>query len=847
MATNVSVIRIKPYFYIHVLDNNSNVTRVEIGPNTFTRQEHEKVVFGPEEMIKIPPRHYVIVSNPVRRDDKNVPILDEFGNAMLRFGDEEVLFEKTIGEPFPLYPGEVLVGKISPLPFVAANSAIRLRAIRNCVDSTGKNRLAGDEWIFEGPNTYYPQPEVQVVENIVATIIKENEAIRLRARRKTTDKSGKARLAGEEWLVRESGAYLPGADEEIVVTNGISIVKAIVLTDKKALHLRSTKTFTDVYRKQRKAGEEWLVTLQDSSTHIPDVYEEVVGEVKITTLSNRQYCVVLDPVSPDEEGTNQLGKKELRVGEASFFLRPGERLDKGIQNIYVLSEEEALLLYALQEFKDPSAKDGKRKAGDKWMIFGPADYIPPIEVEILEKRKRIPLDRNEGIYVRDNKTGKIRLEFGQSYMLQPHEELWEKILPPVVEDLLSKAGQERLVGGASKASQRDKTRMVTYRAPHNSAVQVYDFKAKESRVVFGPGLVMLGPDEEFTVLSLSGGTPKKQDQIKTLCLLLGPDFMTDVVIVETSDHARLALQLAYNWHFEVTTDAKNAAKIFQVPDFVGDACKAIASRVRGSVASCTFDHFHRNSADIIRAAVFGIDAETKEPRTRLTFLTNNLVITNIDIQSVEPVDERTRDSLQKSVQLAIEITTNSQEASARHEAQRIEQAANGQLEIQKINNEIEAEKERTELLKLQAQSANVEATGQAIAEAKARTDALEIEAKASVKQAELKAEAARIKAKADLEQAKARNQSEVKHLEALNALEIAKAKELSSIETRKFSNVVNALGADTIQAMAQAGPELQAKLLQGLGLKSFMITDGNSPINLFNTANGLIGGGLGSV
>jgi major vault protein len=620
-------------------------------------------------------------------------------------------------------------------------------------------------------------------------------------------------------------------------------VKAIVLTERKALHLRATKTFVDIYKKQRKAGEEWLVTLQDSSTHIPDVYEEVVGEVKITTLSNRQYCIVLDPVG--KNGVNQLGKKELLLGEISFFLRPGEKLDKGIQNIHVLSEEEALLLSAQQEFEDPTYKGGKRKAGDKWMIFGPADYVPPIEVEILEKRKRIPLDRNEGIYVRDNKSGKIRLEFGCSYMLQPHEQLWEKVLAPTVEDLLQKAGQERMSGNA-KAVQRDKTRMVTYRAPHNSAVQVYDFKAKESRVVFGPGLVMLGPDEEFTVLSLSGGTPKKQDQIKTLCLLLGPDFMTDVVTVETSDHARLALQLAYNWHFEATPgDAKQAAQIFQVPDFVGDACKAIASRVRGSVASCTFDYFHRNSADIIRAAVFGLDPETKQPRTRLAFKSNLLVITNIDIQSVEPVDERTRDSLQKSVQLAIEITTNSQEASARHEAQRIEQEANGDLEIQKINNEIEAEKERTELLKLQAQSANVEATGQAIAEAKARTDALEIEAKASVQQAELKAEASRIKSKSDLEQTIARNSSEVKHLEALNILEIAKAKEMGAIETKKFSNIVNALGADTIQSMAQAGPELQAKLLQGLGLKSFMITDGNSPINLFNTANGLISGGLG--
>ena len=34
----------------------------------------------------------------------------------------------------------------------------------------------------------------------------------------------------------------------------------------------------------------------------------------------------------------------------------------------------------------------------------------------------------------------------------------------------------------------------------------------------------------------------------------------------------------------------------------------------------------------------------------------------------------------------------------------------------------------------------------------------------------------------------------------------------------------------------------QVKLLQSLGLKSTLITDGNSPINLFNTASGLLGG-----
>ena len=62
--------------------------------------------------------------------------------------------------------------------------------------------------------------------------------------------------------------------------------------------------------------------------------------------------------------------------------------------------------------------------------------------------------------------------------------------------------------------------------------------------------------------------------------------------------------------------------------------------------------------------MFGLD-DNQKVHNRFEFPANNLVITSIDIQSVEPVDQRTRDALQKSVQLAIEITTNSQEASAR--------------------------------------------------------------------------------------------------------------------------------------------------------------------------------------
>ena len=66
-----------------------------------------------------------------------------------------------------------------------------------------------------------------VLETIKATVIRPNQAIRLRARKECTDREGTARVTGEEWLCKKTGAYLPGAYEEVV-----TIVNAYVLTEK---------------------------------------------------------------------------------------------------------------------------------------------------------------------------------------------------------------------------------------------------------------------------------------------------------------------------------------------------------------------------------------------------------------------------------------------------------------------------------------------------------------------------------------------------------------------------------------------------------------------------------------
>ena len=821
-----NIIRIPPLHYIHILDTNSNVTKLETGPKIFMKQDHEKLISGkdPRPMVSIPPRCFVIIANPVIVDSDGVISKDKHGQVNIRHGDLEIRFHERYPDPFPLFPREELQGDVQKLRVVSTDTALLIQAEREHTDEEGNKRVPGDLWYFSGPGTYIPRVEQLVAKEVPFRKIKINQALKLRAQRELSDRNSVTRKAGEEWLIRTPGAYLPGVYETVV-----ELVNAKVITDYQAIHLRAARAFTDVYEIKRKAGEEWLITSKESAIHILDVYEEFVQDVKITVLGKNQYCIIMDPWD-GEVGGNKYGHKVLNVGETQFFLMPGESLDGGIKNTYVLSDDEAILLKA----KESVDIDGEnKKPGDRWMIKGPCSYIPPVQVEILAVRKAIPLHVNEGIYVRDIRSGTVRSEIGNSYMLKAHEELWEMPLSDVVEKLLEDAGQKRI----------DRTRVVTYKCPANCVVQIYDYSKKQSRCVCGPDLVMLKPDEQFTVNVLSGGKPKRVGVVKTLHLQLGPDFSTDVIEVDTSDHARLRLQLSYNWKFLVDkNNEENFKKVFQVRDFVGNICNYMASRVRGVVASCSFDHFHRESAKIIRKSIFGLD-ESGKINDSFDFPENGLSITNVDIQSIEPVEKQTKERLQESVTLAIEITTQNEEAKARHASERQAQEALGQLEKLRIENQAKVEEENRQLYQLRSDTEIVQIEGEALARAKAEAEKMRIKSQSIVDAAELKSKAEKLSKENEIKAIKNKQQVEVEYQKVKDELEIGRAKQLAEIESNKFKETIGAIGPETLIALSEAGPRLQAELLEGLGLSGYLMMDSDNPVNLFNTAQGLLGSG----
>src|SRR5262249_30817524 len=150
---------------------NRGVVLMEIGPRVLTLEAHQTLL-KKDKMIELGVRRYCVVKNPVERTPEGQVVLDAFGQAKLAVGDREV----RVGPlACPLYPGEELEGKIES-EFVLGNyDALKLRALTVFEDNTvnpPRRRQAGDEWLVRGPGLYIPRKEVTVVSQEKAHVLR---------------------------------------------------------------------------------------------------------------------------------------------------------------------------------------------------------------------------------------------------------------------------------------------------------------------------------------------------------------------------------------------------------------------------------------------------------------------------------------------------------------------------------------------------------------------------------------------------------------------------------------------------------------------------------------------------
>lgn len=717
-----STVRIPPYHYIHVQNRDDNVTRLEIGPQIFIKRENESVVqAAPEKMITLSPMQYIEIKDPVLLDKDGKPVRNSFGEVSVHHGDHEYRFYEQYSTPFPLYPNECIVEEQQAFTIVGDNKALKICARRPFTDSAGVDRLPGDCWTQVGLSTYYPSINEEIEYMIDAQVIKVGQALRLRATQNLVDRNDNKRVANEEWLVKTVGSYLPGAYEDVV-----SLVTPLIMTEERSLMLKAKRSYTDVYGKQRSAGSMWLVTCAQASAHILDVDEEFVSQPSVIILKTMQYCYVKNPYNRTTQ-TNEMGVREVRRGPLQFFLYPNELLDGNVRDVYILTKKDGLVVQAQEAFKDGSGV--ARRAGDRWMEYGPQGYFPPVQVNVIDQVSETALDKDEGIYVRDKTTGEKRAVIGQNYMLKANEARFSIDLPQMTMNLLREENPNI-----------DCNKLVSYSCPFNACVQVFNYRCKTARTIWGPQLVQLGPDETVTVNILSGGKPKMPGVIKSLYIALGPDFTSDLLEVETSDHCRMHIALSYNWTFNIERNEEGGRKVFAIKDFIGDMCTVMASKIRSLVAGKTFDDFHKSSAKLIRTAIFGAD-ENGSIYDKFVMASNGLEVTNVDIKSIEPIDQKTRDALKQTVSLAIECVTQQVEDQALRTANLNKQEAEGKLAQMKIKHATDAETAMIELLKLQAKSRTIKETGEANAMAEAHRTANEINSVGKVDLGKLNVEA----------------------------------------------------------------------------------------------------------
>jgi major vault protein len=730
-------ISLKNREYAYIEDANRGVVLMEVGPRVLTLEAHLTLV-AKERMVEVGAGNWCVVRNPVVREGGQVA-LDEFGQARVAVGDREVRVGPKV---FPLYPGEELEGDIVPEYVLGVSEALRLRALTAYQDastpSEPRRREAGDEWLVRGPGRYVPPESVTVVSLERARVLKETE-----------------------------------------------------------------------------------------------------------------YCVILNPVDR-ATGRVQEGRRKVVSGPDVFFLEPGEALEGDVRRKHVLSELQGLKLQALDDLTEQEGGEPRaRKAGDTWIVRGPRTYVPSEKVLIHREIAALSLGQGEGLYVRDLRSGKVTLVQGPcQFMPEAHQELHEKRLSPDAEALLGltpplalaeakDAKEARAPRPVTLLEKGDRTRAIVLRIEDNTAVLINDFETNHARVEFGPAKVMLRPYEDVTVLDLSGSTPKRPRQLKVLMLRLGPDFATDLFEVATRDHARLRIKLSYKWQFDVQGDPEKDKAIFRVNDFIGYVCENLASRIRQVAAENDFETFHKNASVLIRRAIFGLDDAGKARKDRL-FGENQLRIIDIDIKDIAPVDEKTALKLREAIDtnIQIQLDASRQEAQAAAELKRIRSEEEKQLAD--IASHRKAEAERQSLIELQNRNHQLETLSRAKVEAEAQLERARVESEEALARAESDARASRIRAEAEADREKLSTQVTVERQQRLNDLEVERQSRLAEVDASQFRQRVESMGGGENFVKAVAA-QSQAAVVGGLDKVVFLPTGSN--LNLFDAMQGLLGPG----
>ena len=349
------------------------------------------------------------------------------------------------------------------------------------------------------------------------------------------------------------------------------------------------------------------------------------------------------------------------------------------------------------------------ETGDVRTIRGPQLYFPEANEHVVTVQNAIPLKEFQYTRILDNSTGKVRVMRGETTVyLEPNEQVIgnriedgvniDEKTAVIVRDMTT--GQQTLITEKQVFIPAANQELVEVR--HRIRLEDHEtviIKDKDGRFVFKHGRdsersFFLEPYNELVTLRWSSGLHKDRRELQLTHIDIRPKYMWYEFEVRTKDNVELVIGITFFWQI-----VNVEAMIRMTDDTAGDICSHARSTIIQAVSKVTLEGFLDDFNNIVRNAALG--------ESEVAFYSERGVQINaVEVRSVACKDPETQAILMEIIQ----ETTNRLNRLQKQESE-------NEVQLKKLQGDIESENARGGLLSVRRDHAKTEALTDGEAEA----------------------------------------------------------------------------------------------------------------------------------
>lgn len=414
---------------------------------------------------------------------------------------------------------------------------------------------------------------------------------------------------------------------------------------------------------------------------------------KVLTLEPAEYCIVKNSLS---------GDKRVVVGPQMVFLQPYDKIAEGLGG---RETQKAISLKANEYVRFQDNRSGKVRVerGERCVVPGPDEVI-------LDGTKKQAMDLKvfEYIKVQDRHTGAVRVERGEQLVfLGPSEEFMGTKQTGINVDEETavlvrnkRSGQQHLITEKKLFFPANDEEILEVR----KLIKLADYEACIVRGKTGKDVFYFGSSEEqrsfflppyssIVTLLWSRGRRREHRDLKVKILDLRPMYMSFEFNCRTNDNVELVLEGSFFWEI---SDLE--AMVRFTNDTTGDICNHARSRFIELVSKVTLQEFMTKFNEI---------AEQVHQNDNTNFYTQRGVkIHSLEVTAYHCAEASTALILEEIIQ----ETTNRMNRFQQQESE-------NEVQLKQIRGDIEEEKARGELIKIQTENSNAKSKMEGLAEA----------------------------------------------------------------------------------------------------------------------------------